>query len=105
MTVVCLAILAGIFWGDFFLKNYIESHVDERDERADLQGKTSDPQASQQRHDAQCRTEEKASGGCCFTGVYTDIDRCLYRESGTSRQQFAATGTGAVAWWCLQQYL
>ena len=66
MTVVCLVILAGIFWGDFFLKNYI---------------------------------------GCCFTGVYTDIDRCLYRESGTSRQQFAATGTIAVAWWCLQQYL
>ena len=28
MTVVCLVILAGIFWGDFFLKNYIESHVD-----------------------------------------------------------------------------
>ena len=26
-------------------------------------------------------------------------------ESGTSRQQFAATGTIAVAWWCLQQYL
>ena len=26
MTVVCLVILAGIFWGDFFLKNYIESH-------------------------------------------------------------------------------
>ena len=24
MTVVCLVILAGIFWGDFFLKNYPE---------------------------------------------------------------------------------
>ena len=33
MTVVCLVILAGIFWGDFFLKNYIESHENERDER------------------------------------------------------------------------
>ena len=33
MTVVWLVILAGIFWGDFFLKNYIESHVDEREER------------------------------------------------------------------------
>ena len=39
MTVVCLVILAGIFWGDFFLKNYIESHVDERDERAICKGK------------------------------------------------------------------
>ena len=39
MTVVCLVILAGIFWGDFFLKNYIESHVDERDERVIWKGK------------------------------------------------------------------
>lgn len=39
MTVVCLVILAGIFWGDFFLKNYIESHVDERDERVICRGK------------------------------------------------------------------
>ena len=39
MTVVCLVILAGIFWGDFFLKNYIESHVDERDEREICRGK------------------------------------------------------------------
>ena len=39
MTVVCLVILAGIFWGDFFLKNYIESHVDEREERAICKGK------------------------------------------------------------------
>ena len=39
MTVVCLVILAGIFWGDFFLKNYIESHVNERDERAICKGK------------------------------------------------------------------
>ena len=100
MTVVCLVILAGIFWGDFFLKNYIESHVDEREEREICRG-----EFLIRKHDAQCRTEEKASGGCCFTGVYTDIDRCLYRESGTSRQQFAATGTIAVAWWCLQQYL
>ena len=39
MTVVCLVILAGIFWGDFFLKNYIELHVDERDERVICKGK------------------------------------------------------------------
>ena len=39
MTVVCLVILAGIFWGDFFLKNYIESHVDEREEREICRGK------------------------------------------------------------------
>ena len=39
MTVVCLVILAGIFWGDFFLKNYIESHENERDERAICKGK------------------------------------------------------------------
>ena len=38
MTVVCLVILAGIFWGDFFLKNYIESHVDEREEREICRG-------------------------------------------------------------------
>ena len=39
MTVVCLVILAGIFWGDFFLKNYIESHENERDERVIWKGK------------------------------------------------------------------
>ncbi len=39
MTVICLVILAGIFWGDFFLKNYIESHVDEREEREICRGK------------------------------------------------------------------
>ena len=39
MTVVCLMILAGIFWGDFFLKNYIESHVEEREEREICRGK------------------------------------------------------------------
>ncbi|MFQ9031905.1 MAG: signal peptidase II [Waltera sp.] len=39
MTVVCLVILAGIFWGDFFLKNYIESHENERDERVICKGK------------------------------------------------------------------
>ena len=39
MTVVCLVILAGIFWGDFFVKNYIESHVDERDKRVIWKGK------------------------------------------------------------------
>ena len=33
MTVVWILILAGIFWVDFFLKNYIEKHVDEREER------------------------------------------------------------------------
>ena len=33
MTVVCLLILAGIFWGDFLLKNYIEKHVGEWEER------------------------------------------------------------------------
>ena len=39
MTAVCLVILAGIFWGDFFLKNYIEKHVDEREEREICKGK------------------------------------------------------------------
>ncbi len=39
MTVICLVILVGIFWGDFFLKNYIESHVDEREEREICRGK------------------------------------------------------------------
>lgn len=39
MTAVCLMILAGIFWGDFFLKNYIEKHVDEREERKICHGK------------------------------------------------------------------
>lgn len=39
MTIVCFAILLGIFWGDFFLKNYIESHVDEREERESCHGK------------------------------------------------------------------
>ncbi len=39
MTAVCLAILAGIFWGDFFLKNYIEKHVDEWEERQICRGK------------------------------------------------------------------
>ena len=32
MTVVCLVILAGIFWGDFFLKNYIEQLLLKRNE-------------------------------------------------------------------------
>lgn len=39
MTVVCLLILAGIFWGDFLLKNYIEKHVREREEREICHGK------------------------------------------------------------------
>lgn len=39
MTAVCLVILAGIFWGDFFLKNYIEKHVDEWEERQICRGK------------------------------------------------------------------
>ena len=39
MTIVCLVILAGIFWGDYFLKNYIEKHVDEREERKICHGK------------------------------------------------------------------
>lgn len=39
MTAVCLVVLAGIFWGDFFLKNYIELHVDEREERKICRGK------------------------------------------------------------------
>lgn len=39
MTVVCLLILAGIFWGDFLLKNYIEKHVGEREEREICHGK------------------------------------------------------------------
>ena len=39
MTIVCLMILAGIFWGDYILKNYIEKHVDEREERKICQGK------------------------------------------------------------------
>ena len=34
------------FLGDFFLKNYIESHVDRREERKRSAGKISDPQAS-----------------------------------------------------------
>lgn len=39
MTIACLFILAGIFWGDFFLKNYIECHVEEREERQICRGK------------------------------------------------------------------
>ncbi len=39
MTAVWILILVGIFWGDFFLKNYIESHVDEREEREICHGK------------------------------------------------------------------
>lgn len=39
MTAVWILILAGIFWGDFFLKNYIEKHVDEREEREICKGK------------------------------------------------------------------
>lgn len=39
MTAVCLVILAGIFWGDFLLKNYIEAHVNEREEREICKGK------------------------------------------------------------------
>ena len=39
MIAVWILILAVIFWGDFFLKNYIESHVDEREEREICRGK------------------------------------------------------------------
>lgn len=39
MTAVWILILVGIFWGDFFLKNYIEKHVDEREERTVCRGK------------------------------------------------------------------
>lgn len=39
MIAVWILILAGIFWGDFFLKNYIEKHVDEREEREICHGK------------------------------------------------------------------
>ena len=39
MTVVCLLILAGIFWGDFLLKNYIEKHVGEWEEREICRGR------------------------------------------------------------------
>ena len=33
MIAVWILILAVIFWGDFFLKNYIENHVEEQEER------------------------------------------------------------------------
>lgn len=39
MTAVWILILAIIFWGDFFLKNYIETHVKEQEERKICHGK------------------------------------------------------------------
>lgn len=39
MIAVWILILAVIFWGDFFLKNYIENHVEEQEEREICRGK------------------------------------------------------------------
>lgn len=39
MTAVWILILTVIFWGDFFLKNYIEKHVEEQEERKICRGK------------------------------------------------------------------
>lgn len=39
MAAVWILILAGIFWGDFFLKNEIEKHVEEWEERKICHGK------------------------------------------------------------------
>ena len=39
MAAAWILILVMIFWGDFFLKNYIEKHVDEREERKICHGK------------------------------------------------------------------
>ena len=39
MIAAWILILAVIFWGDFFLKNYIENHVEEQEEREICRGK------------------------------------------------------------------
>ena len=39
MIAVWILILAVIFWGDFFLKNYIENHVEEQEERKICRGR------------------------------------------------------------------
>ena len=105
MTVVCLVILAGIFWGDFFLKNYIESHVDEREEREICRGEfliRKHHNKGMMLNAGQKRRRLVAVVSLVFTLILTIV---FIVSLGTSRQQFAATGTIAVAWWCLQQYL
>ena len=39
MAAVWILLLVMIFWGDFFLKNYIESHVEESEERKICHGR------------------------------------------------------------------
>ena len=104
MTVVCLVILAGIFWGDFFLKNYIESHVDEREEREICRGKLlirKHYNKGMMLNAGQKRRRLVAAVSLAFTLLLTVVFIVSLGRRGNNLLRLGL----ALLLWCFQQYL